>query len=100
MRMCKSPHPHPADICKGIAKLAGGLKARQHNRATPKKLWGGRSSGHNYSEALFLYLRQNHYTPSDWNPCLFTEQKVQHVISIAITVDDVLVTASVNSVVE
>lgn len=59
-----------------------------------RNLWGGKSAGHDYIQALFKFLKTHDYKPAVTDPCLFVRKAARDTTIVAITVDDLLVIAN------
>ncbi|CDF38072.1 unnamed protein product [Chondrus crispus] len=57
-------------------------------------LYGGRSAGHRYTSGLQKHLRLHGYLQCDSDPCLFTSVKANSRLLVTVSMDDFLVTAS------
>lgn len=65
-----------------------------------KNLWGGKTAGHNHVQYLFEFLRWRRDTTANVGTCLLSHTKGRHCILYAIKVDNFLVLASVQVLIE
>lgn len=79
-----------------VREIPRSTRRFNHGKAVGRhiiNLWGGKSAGHDYNEALFRHLRTHKYQYTDPDPCLFHDINLADPTLIAVTVDDLLVVA-------
>lgn len=65
-----------------------------------RNLWGGKSAGHYYINGLFAYMRSANFSASTVDTCLLYRNDSKGRILVAVTVDDFLVIATAQSLID